>query len=67
MSSVSNMQSRGKKAIEQARKEVDDENMKDSVTKLKAKLRELKDAQTVVANIEREITDLEEAISQGNA
>lgn len=40
--------------------------MSKAVTKLKVKLRELKDAKTVVSNIEREITDLEEAITQGN-
>jgi len=58
--------STARKAIDQARAEVEEENMEKSVKLLKRKLRELEGANTIVANIEREITDLEEAIEQGN-
>jgi len=60
------MQSKGQEAIEKARKDVESEDMSKAVTKLKVKLRELKAAQTVVSNIQREIDDLEESINQGN-
>ena len=64
---VTDLKSKGQKAIEKAREEVESEDMRDAVTKLKKKLRERKEAQTVVDNIDREIKDLEEAITQGNA
>lgn len=67
MGNVSDMKTKGQKAIEKAIEEVEAEDMSQAVTKLKAKLRELKEAETVVANIKREIDDLKEAISQGNA
>ena len=54
-------------AIARARREVEEEDMKDAVKRLKTKYRELSRAQTVVANIDREIKDLEIAIEQGNA
>jgi len=66
MGDVTNMQTKGQKAIEKARQDVESEDMSKAVTQLKAKLRERKDAQTVVDNIDREIADLEEAITQGN-
>ncbi|MDJ0952536.1 MAG: hypothetical protein QNJ81_02535 [Acidimicrobiia bacterium] len=66
MGDVTNMQTKGQKAIEKARQEVENEDMSKAVTQLKAKLRELKDAETIVSNIKREIADLEEAITQGN-
>jgi len=56
-----------KAAIARARQEVDEEKMTKSVAALKAKLKELDAAKTVVANIEREIADLELRIEQGNA
>lgn len=56
-----------KEAITKARNEIAKEKFDSSVKKLKAKLRELDAAQVVVANIEREIEDLETAIEQGNA
>lgn len=67
MGDVTDMETKAQKAIKRAREEVEAEDMRDAVTKLKKKLRELKEAQTVVANIEREIEDLELAIEQGNA
>lgn len=54
-------------AITRARNEVAEENQKKSVELLKVKLRALAAAETVVANIGREITELELAIEQGNA
>ena len=55
-----------KSAIVQARNEVAKENQDKAVALLKKKLRELEAAQTVVANVEREIADLELRIEQGN-
>ena len=63
---VTSLKSKGQKAIDLAIEEVENEDISKAVTQLKAKLRELKEAQTVVANIEREIEDLKEAITQGN-
>lgn len=54
-------------AIAQAKREIKEENMRVYVGKLKSKYRELSTAETVVANIRREIADLEAAIEQGNA
>ena len=65
MSDIDN-RSVARKAIDKAKEEVAEENMEKSVKLLKRKLRELEAAETVVANIGREISDLEEAIEQGN-
>jgi hypothetical protein len=54
------------KAILAARNEIAQENQKKAVELLKGKLRQLSAAQTVVANVEREIADLELKIEQGN-
>jgi len=53
-------------AIERAKAEIAEENLQKGVAKLKVKYRELAAAQTVVANITREIADLEAAVEQGN-
>ena len=58
---------KGQSAIEKAREEIADENMKRDVKKLKSKLRELELANQTVANVKREIVDLEEAIRDGNS
>lgn len=55
-----------RKAIDIAKAEVAAENQKKAVDKLKVKLRERDAAATVLANVEREIKDLELAIEQGN-
>jgi len=55
-----------KAAIARARREVQEDLMKKAVDKLKAKLKERDTASTVLANIDREIKDLELAIEQGN-
>jgi phage shock protein A len=53
-------------AITAARNEIAREKLEKGVARLKAKLRELDAAETVVANIKREIADLELQIEQGN-
>jgi hypothetical protein len=51
---------------EQAQAELDAEQRSKDVKTLKEKLRALASAKTVVANIEREIADIEAALAQGN-
>lgn len=51
---------------DEARAEVNAEIRKDAVKKLKNKMRQLVDAETIVSNIKREIEDLEAAAEQGN-
>ena len=51
---------------EAAELEVANENRAKGVAKMKLLVRELDKARTIVANYEREIADLEEAIKQGN-
>ncbi len=53
-------------AITAARNEVAQENQRKAIDLLKTKLRSLASAETVVANIKREIADLELKIEQGN-
>lgn len=53
-------------AIIRARNEVAEENQKKAVELLKTQLRSLAAAETVVANITRQIADLELSIEQGN-
>lgn len=65
MTEVANVDA--KAAIARARREIQEEAMKKAVDKLKAKLRERETAATVLANVDREIKDLELAIEQGNA
>jgi len=55
-----------KAAVARAKREVAEEAMKKAVDKLKVKLRERDAAATVLANVDREIKDLELAIEQGN-
>jgi hypothetical protein len=55
----------GKKALEEAKKEVEQEYFKEAKDKLKKKLTELKAARLVVKNLERELEDLEDEIAQG--
>ena len=65
MTEVANVDA--KAAIARARREIQEEAMKKAVDKLKVKLRERESAVTVLANVDREIKDLELAIEQGNA
>lgn len=51
---------------EQAQAELDAEQRAKDVRTLKEKLRALSAAKTVVANLEREVEDIEKAIAQGN-
>lgn len=59
-------QSTAAQALLAARNELAKEDLAKSVDLYKVKLRSLSAANTVVANIEREIADLELAIEQGN-
>ena len=54
------------KAIAEARAEIEQEAIAKGKKRLISKLRDLKAAETVVANLKREIEDIEEAINQGN-
>ena len=56
-----------KAAIAKAEQEIVEEQMANAVGKLKTKLRDRNAAAVVIENIDREITDLKEAIEQGNA
>lgn len=51
---------------EQAEKEVREERAKRAKDALKDKLRQLENAKAIVANIEREIADLEASIEDGS-
>jgi TRAP-type C4-dicarboxylate transport system substrate-binding protein len=52
-----------KKAMDEARKEVAEENFNKAKEQYKEKLRQLEKAKLVVTNIEREIADLELRLS----
>ena len=52
------------KAKKQAQEEVDKENMDKAVKKYKSKMQELKTAKKVVKNIERELEDIDDELSQ---
>lgn len=52
------------KAKKQAQEEVDKENMDKAVGKYKSKMQELKNAKKIVKNIERELEDLDDELSQ---
>lgn len=67
MNEPTTLETKAQKAINKARAEVEEEDLKDAVVKLKALLRQEQEAETVLRNIKREIEDLEEAIKQGNA
>ncbi|MDF2435410.1 MAG: hypothetical protein JWP44_5041 [Mucilaginibacter sp.] len=64
--SVSAIKVDKKSIIERAKEEVQDEFNNKAVAKFKAKLRELESARTIVANIERELADMELAFDHGN-
>lgn len=66
VTSIESGKSAAQTAIERARREVAEENLRKSVDLLKTKLRERERAATVLSNIDREIKDLELAIEQGN-
>lgn len=67
MGDVTSIQPSAKAAITKARQEVAEENMRKGVELLKTKLRERERAATVLANVDREIAELELKIEQGNA
>lgn len=55
-----------KAVIARAHREVGEERVAEATKLLKGKLKQLASAETVVANIKREIEDLEHRIEQGN-
>lgn len=55
-----------KKVQEEVEKEVQEEQMKEAKRRMKVKLKQVADAKTVLANLEREYEDLLHAISEGN-
>jgi hypothetical protein len=55
-----------KAVIETANKEIAEEKAKKATTALVKKLRELDAAKSIVRNIEREIEDLQQSISDGS-
>ena len=57
---------KAQEAIATAEEELAEEILEKGVRALKAKLRERAGAETILANIEREIIDLKEQIEQGN-
>ena len=59
-------QSIAKRAIAQARNEIAEDKLEKAVALYKEKLREKDAAETVLGNIERELTELELKIEQGN-
>jgi hypothetical protein len=66
MNEVTELKPNYKDVISRAKREVQEENVKKAVEALKGKLRERDRAQTVLANIDREIQELELKIEQGN-
>ena len=55
-----------KAVLAKAYAEIEKEDVEKAVKLLKSKLREKKEAETVLRNVEREIKDLELRIEQGN-
>lgn len=53
-------------ALQKAKKEIGEEKLNEAVAEFKMKLRERERAATVLANIDREIKELELKITQGN-
>ena len=66
MNEVTELKPNYKDVVSRAKREVQEENIKKAVEALKGKLRERDRAQTVLANIDREIQELELKIEQGN-
>ena len=66
MNEVTELKPNYKDVISRAKREMQEENVKKAVEALKGKLRERDRAQTVLANIDREIQELELKIEQGN-
>ena len=56
----------GRKAVNEAKAQIEKEQLEKAVKSLKDLYRKQNAAITVLENIEREIADMEEAINQGN-
>ena len=63
---VQGIESKAETAIQQARREVNEENNKKAVKALKELLKQEIAAKTALDNIQREIKDMEIQIEQGN-
>jgi len=66
MNDINNKQSPAQKAVAQAKREVEEEGLEKATAKLKDLYRQRKSAETILANVDREIADYEEAVNQGN-
>ena len=55
-----------KDAIAKAKEELRDEQVRKAVAALKVKYKMLEDAKSVVANIQREVADLEASLGDGS-
>jgi hypothetical protein len=66
MNEVADLKPNFKDVVMRAKREVQEENIKKAVETLKGKLREKDRAETVLSNIQREISELELKIEQGN-
>ena len=53
-------------ALTAARNELAKETLERDVERFKSLLRQIESAESVLGNLKRELTDLEESISQGN-
>ena len=51
---------------QEAQEEINEENNKKAKKAIKRKLREISDAKVIVANLERELEDIEASIVDGN-
>lgn len=67
VSEIGNSKTPAQTAVAKAKAEIVEENLRKGVELLKNKLRERDRASTVLANIDREIAELEVKIEQGNA
>lgn len=54
-----------KSALDLAKEELNEEVQKSAVKKLKTKMKEVRDAQVIVKNLERELAELEKEIDAG--
>lgn len=55
-----------KAAQEEAEKEIRDEQVKKAKERIKGKLKQISDAESILANLKREYQDLITAIGEGN-
>ena len=66
MSSVTQFPNAARDALTKAKQEIAEESLKTAVEQFKRKLREREAAAVILANIDRELADLEQSTLQGN-